>query len=224
MGKIVQKLVTEDSFVNGVLVPAGHLASYDTDLLNGKEPHIHDAKGVEMAVIEMAAIGPSGPNPTAPQQIGPGTIQGPGGQYKRPGADVVAEVTLDADQRLRGRMAEGDTTEGDMAEKLRKATEETGKLRAELAAATAKNDAASNEAARLAGEGAFRAAANVGGQPAATPAGNAAEGSIADVTADLGSKDDAALDALEASEKDREKPRKGVLDAIKAERAGRTPA
>lgn len=198
---IVQKLVTEDSFVNGVLVPAGHMASFDTALLNGKEPHIHDADGMPTAVVEMSAIGPSGPNPVAPQQISPDTVQGPGGGYFRPGAMIVGEATKDADVRLRDRMKEGDTSEGDMAKLLEEANKETARLRAELAAR-------SNGVA-----------------PAATTANDDDDlvaGNVSDIVATLGEKTDEELDALRSAELDREKPRKGVTDAIKAERAKRS--
>jgi hypothetical protein len=45
------------------------------------------------------------------------------------------------------------------------------------------------------------------------------EGTVADVSARAASLDAAGLDELEARENDREKPRKGVLDAIEARRA-----
>jgi hypothetical protein len=45
------------------------------------------------------------------------------------------------------------------------------------------------------------------------------EGTVADVTARAAELDAAGLDELEARENDREKPRKGVLDAIAARRA-----
>lgn len=45
------------------------------------------------------------------------------------------------------------------------------------------------------------------------------EGTVADVSARTADMDAAALDELEARENDREKPRKGVLDAIEARRA-----
>lgn len=198
---MVQKLVTEDSFdAHGVLVSAGQVGTFDTARLNGKEPHIHDVPGIDPVVVEMAAIGPSGPNPSAPQQISPDTVQGPGGNYVRPGAVVTGEVTQDADQRLMGRTKEGDTSEGDMLEELRKAEERTAALRAKIAAKAA-------------------------GTPQAGPTLNndtKVEGTVADVIAKLGEMDDAGLEALRAAEMDNEKPRKGVLDAIKAEQAKRT--
>lgn len=45
------------------------------------------------------------------------------------------------------------------------------------------------------------------------------EGTVADVAARTAEMDAAALDELEARENDREKPRKGVMDAIEARRA-----
>lgn len=44
------------------------------------------------------------------------------------------------------------------------------------------------------------------------------EGTVSDVAARVGDMDAAALDELEARENDREKPRKGVIDAIAARR------
>ena len=127
----VQKLVTENSFVDGVYVPAGSIASFDPEKLSGNEAHIHEVGDFEEVLVPQAAIAPTGPNPTVPQQIPPDALQSAGGLYKRPGAIMVPEATLDADQRLAGRMREGDTTEGDVQEELRKAQEETGRLRAE---------------------------------------------------------------------------------------------
>jgi hypothetical protein len=193
---IVQKLVTEDSFVNGVFVPAGQLASYDTKQLNGDEPHIHDAGDVPIAVVQMAPISPTGPNPTAPQQISPDTVQGPGGGYFRPGAVIVGERTLEAETRLAGLPEEGDTAESDFAEKLKEAQEETSRLRAELAGRS-EPKAESNDDDDL------------------------VAGNVADIKASLGEKSNEELEALRAAELDRERPRKGVTDAIKAELAAR---
>jgi hypothetical protein len=204
MTNFVQKLVTEASFdAHGVLVPAGHIGTFDKERLNGKEPHIHDVPSDGPVVVEQAAIGPSGPNPTSPQQISPDTVQGPGGNYFRPGVQVVGEVTKDADQRLMGRPEEGDTSEGDMVEALRKAEEKTASIRAAIAAKQA------------------------GGVEQPGPTLNntddtLVDGTVADIVGKLGEKDDAGLEALRAAEMDREKPRKGVIDAIKAEQAKRT--
>ena len=195
----VQKLVTEDSFVNGVFVPAGQIASYDEAELSGKEAHIHDPSGLPLAVVEMAPIAPTGPNPTAPQQIAPDTIQGAGGAYLKPGGTVVAQATRPQEERLAGRTEEGDNAEGDVVEALRKANEETARLRAELASQAA------------------------GREPAATTNDDdeLVSGTVADITGSLGEKSDEEIEAIRAAELDRQKPRAGVLNAIKAELAAR---
>ncbi len=198
----VQKLVTEDSFVNGVFVPGGQIASFGEGQLNGKEPHVADIGDVPQVVIEMAPIGPTGPDPKAPQQISPDTIQGPGGGYFRPGATIVAATTPPAEERLAGRTSVDDTAEGDMAKRLADAQAETARLRAELAGR-------SN-----------------GAEPVAPSSSNDDDGlvagTVADIVGTLGEKTDEELEALRAAETDRERPRKGVIDAIKAEVANRS--
>lgn len=203
MTKLVQKMVTETSFdALGVLVPAGHIGTFDKERLTGKEPHIHDVPDTPTVFVEQAAIGPSGPNPTDPQQLPPDGVQGPGGGYFRPGVKLVGEVTRDADQRLADRLKEGDTSEGDLMDKLRKAEEETARLRAVIAAKQAGTPAP---------------AASTQNNDDALVAGN-----VGEIVAKLGETDDAGLEALRVAEMDREKPRKGVIDAIKAEQAKRT--
>jgi hypothetical protein len=205
---MVQKLVTEDSFVNGVFVPAGHPASYSADQLTGKEPHIHDMGDYTPVVVEQAAISPTGPNPTTPQQIPADAVQTAGGGYVRPGVELRAEVTAPRDTRLAGRSEEGDTTEGDVMEELKKANEETARLRAQLAAAQNRtNDRELRPA----------------GSPVSTQDDNdgLVEGTVADIVAALGGKTDDEIEAMRKAEVDREKPRKGVLDAIKAEQRNR---
>jgi hypothetical protein len=205
---MVQKLVTEDSFVNGVFVPAGHPASYNADQLTGKEPHIHDMGDYTPVIVEQAAISPTGPNPTVPQQIPADAVQAPGGGYVRPGVELRAEVTTAQDTRLAGRTEEGDTTEGDVMDELKAANEETARLRAQLAAA--QNNSHDRE---------LRPAAST----ASTQDDNdgLVEGTVADIVATLGGKTDDEIEAMRKAEVDREKPRKGVLDAIKAEQGNR---
>lgn len=221
MKELVQKLVTEDSFdATGSFVPAGRIGAFDPETLTGKEPHLHDVGDFKPAVVEMSALSPTGPNPTTPQQIPPDALQTAGGGYARAGATLVSEVTQDDDQRFADRQAEkdGKDTEGQMAEALREAREETARVRAE------------NEALRASRETTDRSTlANVsmadvmGGAGSTT--GNADDalvsGTVADVTADLGGKSDADLAKMEAAENDREKPRAGVLKAIEAERESR---
>lgn len=179
--KAVQMLATEDSFdANGVLVPAGHIGTFDADRLNGKEKHLHEVDGdMRPAVVEMAAIAPTGPNPTVPQQVPPGAVQGPGGNYMTPGKVLVGEVTSPADERIEQRGLRDPDQEAAVTEAL-KDVMDTG--------TTPNND----DDALVAG-------------------------TVAEVTANLGTQTDEQLTAMRAAEVDREKPRKGVLDAIDAE-------
>lgn len=205
MAERVQLMALEDTFdASATLVPAGQVGTFDPARLNGKEPLVGLDGLPPVAVIEMSPLGPTGPNPTAPQQIPPDAQQGPGGTYVAPGRRLVGEVTQTADKRLTDIEATQEaSTEGDLAAQLAEARRELGEFRAR--------------------ENQARAAAETG-QPVTANQNNddaLVEGTVAEVTADLGSKTDAELESLRAAEVDREKPRKGVLDAIKAELANR---
>lgn len=129
-------------------------------------------------VVQIAAIAPSGPNPTAPQQLPPGAVQTVDG-YAFNGATLVGEVTkADADRK--------DVLEADAGDQA--------KINEALAAAEAQAGADLN----VSNEG--------------------TEGTVADVAARASAMDAAELDQLAKAEADREKPRKGVLDAIEARR------
>ncbi len=100
--KAVRMLVKEASFdATGTLIAEGHVGTFDADRLTGEEKHLEPI-GTDYAppVIEIAAIAPTGPNPTAPQQIPPDGGQGPGGGYFQPGKVLVGEVTRPQDERL----------------------------------------------------------------------------------------------------------------------------
>lgn len=166
-------LAKKDSFVSGRFVPAGFVVEVPDGLKLGK--NFETLKGdYTPDVIQNAAIAPTGPNPTAPQQIGPDTVQTVEG-YAKPGARVVGEVTRPAEVRIEDQLLDANEgTEGDIDNLLA-------------------DD---------------RNVDNAG-----------TEGTVADVVATIGPDTD--LDALEAAEKDREVPRKGVLSAIDKERASR---
>lgn len=206
MGERVARFVTEDSFdANGTFVPAGQYGSFDVERLNGKEKHLVDPNQVPpTAVVEIAPIGPTGPNPTHPQQIPADAVQTPGGGYAIAGKTLVAEVTRSADIRL-AQIEKSD--EAAVSEALGEISDNS--LEGQRRSATAVGAALSQNVA--------------GGKGQTTGDANDAlvEGSVADVTADLGSKTDAELTAIEAAENDREKPRKGVLSAIEDERNAR---
>lgn len=142
--------------------------------------HVMEApEGVDgLAVVEVAAIAPTGPNPKNPQQIPHDAIQTPTG-YEQTGAQLVGEVTVPEKQRIEVvGIDHEDDTQAKVTEALEKEEAKDGNL--------------SNEGT---------------------------EGTVADVSARAAELDAAGLDELEARENDREKPRKGVLDAIEARRA-----
>jgi hypothetical protein len=102
MVELVQKLTTIDAFdARGVLVPAGHVGAFDPDKITDKDTHLHDIGDMPPSVpVEIAAIAPTGPNPTQPQQLPADAVQGPGGTYVLPGKTLVGEVTNPAGQRI----------------------------------------------------------------------------------------------------------------------------
>lgn len=172
MSGLVQRLVTEMSFDDtGTLREEGHIGLFKEE--NANEKHQHAVDGYVAPVIEMAAIAPTGPNPTAPQQIPPDGSQGPGGGYQQPGKVLVGEVTKPAEDRLANITP----------------PEEEAKASDQLA-----------EALLSEGKG-----------------DDKVNGTVAEVTADLGTKTDDELAEIRAQEVDREQPRKGVLSAIDAE-------
>lgn len=199
MGRLVQKLVSAPSFdASGTLVPEGHIGVFDEDRLTneaGKEaPHLHDVGDFTPAVIEVSPIGPTGPNPTIPQQIPPGAVQAPDGTYRIPGKVLVGEVTNPADARIDDR-------------NLRD-VEHEDKVNETLA------DIMGPESTGVAQPGAGEASADLA----------AASGTVAEVTADLGTKTDAQLQDILAAENAKEKPRTGVVSAVEAEIGNRQRA
>ena len=174
----VRKLVLEDSFdAMGTLIHEGDVGTFDTARLSGNEKHLVDVgKNHAPDIIQMAPIGPTGPNPTAPSQIPPDARQTAGGAYTQPGAVLVGEVTTGADVRLA-------------------AVENDGSGQAEIAQLMAEHRGEDTDVAT--------------------------NGTVAEITADLGGRTDAELAAIRAIEVGRDSPRKGVLSAIDAETASR---
>lgn len=196
--KPVQKLVTQDSFdANGVLVPAGHIGMFDEDRLNGDEKHLHDASELpEEAAVEIAALGPTGPNPKLPQQIPAGAVQGPGGTYLLPGKRLVGEVTDPHETRIEDAGLRQPDLEDNVNESLSDIMGGDAGLATGSVPATVDTTAGATE-------------------------GNADDalvaGTVKEVTTDLGGKTDEELAAIRAAESDREQPRAGVLKAVDAE-------
>lgn len=202
MGR-VQRVALENSFdANATYVPAGHIGTFEEELLNGKEEHLIDpAELPPPAIVQVAPLGPTGPNPTAPQQIPPDAVQLPGGGYGLPGKRLVGEVTQAAEVRLADIL---DSDEAAVSEALSDAgvDQSLDGQRTQAIAGTASIPAG-----------------NEGGR--GSTSGNADDalvaGTVADVTKDLGTKSDAELEAIKAAENDREQPRVGVLKAVDAE-------
>ena len=177
---LVAKLVLKDSFDDtNTFVSKGQIGSFYADKLNGDEDHLQDVGAFQPAIVQISPIAPTGPNPTAPQQIPPDAVQTAGGGYALPGKVLVAEITQPGDARAA--FVEGGD-ESKVTNMLEKAMAKTP--------GTLNND---DDAL--------------------------VDGTVADVTSGINADTD--LDALEAAEKDREKPRAGVLNAIKAERTSR---
>lgn len=93
-----------DTFTKaGRYVSRGQLVSADEiDFEEGKsEEHLLETPaGInEMAVVEVSAIAPTGPNPKNPQQIAPDVVQ-VGDGYFQAGARLVGEVTVPEKQRI----------------------------------------------------------------------------------------------------------------------------
>jgi hypothetical protein len=118
----VQKLAKRPSFNGQSYIPAGHVASYQEEQLRGDEPHLVDlGEAGTPAVVQIAPITVTGPNPTAPQQIPPDAVQTIGG-YAKPGADLVGTVTASAEERMAlvgGEDAAEDTSEGEIVQTVR---------------------------------------------------------------------------------------------------------
>lgn len=183
MVKLVQKLAVSDSFdARGVLVPAGHIGSFDEEKISGKEKNLRDVGDFEPARVEISPIAPTGPNPKIPQQLPPDAVQGPGGQYVSPGKELVAEVTDPQESRIDDAGLRDPDAEGKVDDTL-----------SDL----------------------------MGSEPNAPAA--AASGTVAEITADLGTKTDEQLAQIKADE-EAGKNRKGVLDAVDAELAAREAA
>jgi len=171
-------IATQDTFTKaGRFVPRGQtVASEEVDYNEDSANLIEAPAGIDrMAVVEVSAIAPTGPNPKNPQQIAPDVVQTVEG-YVQSGAVLVGEVTLPEKQRIEivGIDKDDDT-------------------QAKVQEALAKNDE------------------NVSNEPV--------EGTVADVTARLDGASAEELNTIEAAEKDREAPRKGVLAAIDKARA-----
>jgi hypothetical protein len=104
----VRKAVTKLSFIGGSLRPKGAVVHIDDEILkprseregdkSGRDDNTRAAnsnlvdvgKGVAQAVVAIAPISPTGPNPVRPQQLPPGTVETAAGFTNSAGAKLVA--------------------------------------------------------------------------------------------------------------------------------------
>ncbi len=109
MSKLIAKIPTFTKA--GRYVERGQLLdSSEIDYVEGESDNVIEApSGVEdVAVVEISAIAPTGPNPQNPQQLPIGAHQTPAG-YVQDGARLVGEVTNKAEQRFEIIDREADT-------------------------------------------------------------------------------------------------------------------
>lgn len=129
----VKQMVTGNlpTFINGVLTPPNTPVTVDDDAIDLDDTKTDDngntLKGKRdiglhpmtsahdrvLAPVAIAAIGPTGPNPTAPQQLPPGAMQTLDGYTTAQGAPLVAEgseaaIEVDEAAPSRGRKKAND--------------------------------------------------------------------------------------------------------------------
>lgn len=128
-------LATMDTFTkNGRFVPKGMPLSEDEVDYNGDESrNLTEAPKAlqgQQPVLEVSAIAPTGPNPTAPQQIAPDVYQTVAG-YEQGGVRLVGEVTQPEKQRIKV-VGIDDTkaaeAQGEVGQQLEEAAEEQRQL------------------------------------------------------------------------------------------------
>jgi len=209
---MVQRVALVNSFdATGKYVPEGHIGTFDEDKITEKDKQLVDPGELPgTAIVQIAAIAPTGPNPQQPQQLPPDAVQGPGGGYMIPGKQLVGEVTRTQEERIDQAGLGDKDLEAEVSEALRKIAEERGISMAEVGvtalSATSGADAVAQQVRAENNDDAL------------------VSGTVTEVTADLGTKTDDQLNAMLAAEKDREKPRVGVTNAIQAELDSRKEA
>lgn len=211
---IEQKVTTDLTFANGVLVPAGTIINVDTaahGITDDNSPNLADVGEALVNVpVAVAPIGPTGPNPTMPQQIPPGAFQTSAGYAVPGGALLVAEGS--------GAAANAGTIDdqGDGETPMRHAAEGTGDATTAALAGNAPTALNADERAELE---AFRAAQRGERSSDGDDGFNAdsvIDGTVPDVAGRLDGLTREQLLAVKDAEEDREQPRSGVHNAVGA--------
>jgi len=100
------KVTTRESFIGGQAVPKGTIVEYEGDNAGDNLADVGDYEPPKPAII--AAIAPTGPNPVAPQQLPPGSMQTIRGYSGPAGEELRGERTLAAS------INEGDSNAGEV--------------------------------------------------------------------------------------------------------------
>lgn len=110
------KITTIDRFDGTKLVPRGQIVQFADGIdLSGDHNLVDVPAGFAPATVEVAALGPTGPNPTNPQQLPHDAVQTSSG-YAIPGAKLVGEVTLPQETRIDAAgIGDGNTAQADVA-------------------------------------------------------------------------------------------------------------
>lgn len=115
---MAQFLATKASFANGRYIPRGHIVELDPALVKASNTNLVPAGDIgPLERVEIAAIGPTGPSPVAPQQVSPDTVQTIEG-YSRAGVIQVGEgagAAADAAAAQREKLADAKTGSGSEA-------------------------------------------------------------------------------------------------------------
>jgi hypothetical protein len=133
--KIEQKVLTTPTFINGSLEPAGAIVSVnvaafkDEDGNPAEDSKMHNLADVGDAPVlvpaEIAAIGPTGPAPRAPQQKPAGTVETSQG-FVSGGSTLIAEGHPEAQEMIDAAMSMNDGVEEEAVERLSTAPQGAG--------------------------------------------------------------------------------------------------
>lgn len=134
MADIQRKVLTTPTFINGSLHPAGAIVSVDMDQFKptgesageGSTSNLADVGQAAVLVpAEIAAIGPTGPAPRAPQQKPAGTLETAEG-FTNGGALLVAEGHPEAREMIEGARKLNEGVEEEAVQRLNDTAQAAG--------------------------------------------------------------------------------------------------
>lgn len=134
MADIQRKVLTTPTFINGSLHPAGAIVSVDMDQFKptgesageGSTSNLADVGQAAVLVpAEIAAIGPTGPAPRAPQQKPAGTLETAEG-FTNGGALLIAEGHPEAREMIEGARKLNEGVEEEAVQRLNDTAQAAG--------------------------------------------------------------------------------------------------